>query len=480
MALVFRALTPRNEWGGSFSELINHCLVASEYPTLVQLTSEDLSGNQSGRLLDASVADLWASEFVLFDDGEKPLRTTVAQFDIGERRLVFIEEEMVDVAGVFSEMPQLSPFAGSVLQAVQPGSVEIDRNLSDEYASWFAGMPAVVSVGPLLYSQIKDRVRAMAEMTELSIDEAQTRLHTAVTDGSVSVVDSHGVVRLTLPRTVCRIDPDAAGRRVHREVLACVSELSLPAPLQKALRLLRLSGGGDRDWLAELELQLKEVERLRNENAGLARERDDAYLDAAEAAQDREDAYRRIKYLERVNPVQAFADADIEVDPPEVLSFSELLDYAPEQFPHLWISPDVASPASLLDERPERLAWSKSAWGALEALNDYAQAKLEGAVACDFWVYCSNTPWGLRALPTSQVAMHESEATMNEQALSEARRFVVPESVSSTGSLVMEPHIKVVKRGSAVPRIHFFDDTQGPTKKVLVGYIGPHLPISSS
>ena len=39
----------------------------------------------------------------------------------------------------------------------------------------------------------------------------------------------------------------------------------------------------------------------------------------------------------------------------------------------------------------------------------------------------------------------------------------------------MEAHIKLSNSDSLAPRIHFFDDTDGKSGKILVGYFGPHL-----
>jgi hypothetical protein len=39
----------------------------------------------------------------------------------------------------------------------------------------------------------------------------------------------------------------------------------------------------------------------------------------------------------------------------------------------------------------------------------------------------------------------------------------------------METHIKIEPGGSPAPRIHFYDDTRGPTGKVHIGWFGDHL-----
>jgi hypothetical protein len=48
--------------------------------------------------------------------------------------------------------------------------------------------------------------------------------------------------------------------------------------------------------------------------------------------------------------------------------------------------------------------------------------------------------------------------------------------------MVMVAHAKIqIRGGGNIPRIFFYDDTKGPTRKVHIGFIGPHelVPTSS-
>ena len=51
-------------------------------------------------------------------------------------------------------------------------------------------------------------------------------------------------------------------------------------------------------------------------------------------------------------------------------------------------------------------------------------------------------------------------------------------SVDPSGQKYMEAHIKIDYDHPA-PRIHFFDASDQEFGKVLIGYIGPHLPTPS-
>jgi len=154
----------------------------------------------------------------------------------------------------------------------------------------------------------------------------------------------------------------------------------------------------------------------------------------------------------------------------------EALEYAKELLPNLFISPDAFENSRVLDESPMASVWAKSSWEGLCALHDYVKAKNDGQFSGNFLAYCSDTPPGYRNIAPNKVALKESESTMNSPAKRRAREFSVPTTVSSDGSQLMEPHLKVFLVGADVPRMHFYDDTSGSTKKIIVGYLGKHLP----
>lgn len=45
----------------------------------------------------------------------------------------------------------------------------------------------------------------------------------------------------------------------------------------------------------------------------------------------------------------------------------------------------------------------------------------------------------------------------------------------------MESHLKISEGGgNLAPRVYFFDDTDGPTRMVHIGFVGPHDLVPNS
>ena len=482
MALVYRSFFSASHAPLGLVEAIDEYQALTGGPGVSELCDSAASHSAWATLRRSDADGLSAEEFVLERPGDSQRRVTAIRIQRDDEHYWYLEDELVEVAGTFSEMPSPDPLIAHLLNAQlesSPSDHE-DHEGGEAASAWSSMLPEVVFVGDHALAGMEERVLGMAHIRVESVQDATLRFQVPLVAGSVIVVDSSDAVRLVLPRTVCQLNVQAAGRRLQREVLSCLAKEDIPSVVTEAIRTIRLSGGADTDWVSELERQINDNEQLQRENRALARQVDDAWVDAAAAAADREDALRRIRFLERTSPPEyASTYGEVDEEPPAVSSFDELFVYASEFLPYLWLNEETRSTAVQLNERPEGMYWAQLAWSALEALNDYAHAKNDDQVVGDFYTYCVNAPAGWRSIPPGQVAMHESESTMQNSVMREARAFRVPSTVHTDELLVMEPHIKVVKKGSAVPRIHFFDDTQGWTRKILVGYVGPHLPISS-
>jgi len=71
--------------------------------------------------------------------------------------------------------------------------------------------------------------------------------------------------------------------------------------------------------------------------------------------------------------------------------------------------------------------------------------------------------------------MTEGETVQNGDKLSRTRIFKVDRAVHASGEIVMLAHLKISEGGGRLaPRVYFYDDTSGPTRKVHVGLVGPH------
>jgi len=133
-----------------------------------------------------------------------------------------------------------------------------------------------------------------------------------------------------------------------------------------------------------------------------------------------------------------------------------------------------------LDRHQKSEAWAIEIWRALLALDGFARGQLQENQSTSFERYLDDPPsdeWPI--FDSGRVAMHESPSTMNDERCAAARVFRVPDTVDESGRISMVAHIKIANGKHFAPRIHFYDDTKGATKKVHVGHIGNHLPLPS-
>ena len=483
MALVFRAVLEPASTETDLIATVNEWLGARGIGPLSDSETEVTAGGLRISLRSVEEETARAREVVARHDGTPVRRTTITEIIDDAGPIFLVEEETLDIAGGYSEIPEHSDLLRTVLSISKIHNFHFPSPTPGASTTpiqvWLGQLPYVISVGPSdskseVSDLMQERVTGMSFIKREPLDVVAPRVSQPITDGSVVVLDAEGSTRSVLPATVCRLDPLGAARRVHREVLSCIAGHPLPEQLRQAQRQIRRATGSVDEWV-------NEVDRLEAELQNLRSKFDIAILETTYALSDLDEASRLVKHLERSFREQYLTEAPFEEDEsPTISSFDDIFIYAEEQLPNIWIRPETRRDSRTLDQRPEAMAWSMQAWSALLVLNDYAQAKLDGASNGNFLAYCSNAPSGWLALPPNRVAMHESRATLQNPTMRQARTFEVPETVNPNGQLLMEAHIKVVKAGTDVPRLHFYDDTNGETKKVLVGYLGPHLPISSS
>jgi hypothetical protein len=158
------------------------------------------------------------------------------------------------------------------------------------------------------------------------------------------------------------------------------------------------------------------------------------------------------------------------------MSFAELNELAHDRMRHLVLTYDK-SKAVDLDDDIKSSAWAPKAWDALLALDSYSACSAGGeGFGGTFRDFCEAAPHGMRTYPVTRVAMVESDSVRNDKKFRQQRMFFVPTEADASRKVFMEAHIKIDNKGRIAPRIHFYDDTSGATRKVIVGYIGPHLP----
>lgn len=79
--------------------------------------------------------------------------------------------------------------------------------------------------------------------------------------------------------------------------------------------------------------------------------------------------------------------------------------------------------------------------------------------------------------------MTESEGVQTGGKFKGTRNFLVDPQVDPSGVVTMLAHLKISEGGgNLAPRVYFYDDTNGSTKKVHIGFVGPHylVPNKSS
>jgi hypothetical protein len=244
-----------------------------------------------------------------------------------------------------------------------------------------------------------------------------------------------------------------------------------------------VASGHEIDLPTALELLEEESQRantLDNRIKELDTQLERAFEEQDAALADLDDVLSRLRYLERafrdlgeVPTVQPDFDDDWKPD-----STVDALLAAQEILQFLVISASEAT-CSTLDNQQKRSIWAKKIWLSLRALNDYCRAKAEGRFTGDIAMYRDNTPDGSIQL-LAEYSPHESEPTTNKANLRAIRTFSVPTSIDPSGKVYMEQHVKIDRGGQSAPRIHLYDDSGGPSQRVYIGYIGPHLPTSSS
>ena len=127
-----------------------------------------------------------------------------------------------------------------------------------------------------------------------------------------------------------------------------------------------------------------------------------------------------------------------------------------------------------INTAPQATAWGNTAWRGFRALAAFAAARSEG-FAGNFYDWCrSDPPMGWPAT-SKKLSMTESDTVQNNSGLSGKRVLPVSAEVDGTGRKLMLSHLKIAEGGgNLAPRIYFHDDTAGATRKVHVGFVGPH------
>ena len=350
-----------------------------------------------------------------------------------------------------------------------------------------AGDLSSTAVGQLV-SEIGRYVLGMASIVPASIELFESL---AIAAGISSDARVGSVLVLTrrmgtpkgylLPSTVATRNPTAAARRILQTVL---SHASL-TPSEKWLSLdEQLAATTDDstdsvlDGLIQAEtLWVGERSQLHRQLQMYLVETSDLVVERANDAEEIDRLRSHVRVLQReLSRVNAYPIAEPEADELDRFPDScvELIDVARDVLSHLFVTADLA-PAEMLDEHARSLDWARRLWTMLRGLNDYAEIVSSGNFTGGIADYCRNPPSGVLPLAWGKVSLRESESTMSRPHCVKARTFRVPTSVNLSGEALMMPHLKI-DIVTPAPRAHFLDATR-QIGKIVVGYIGPHLPL---
>lgn len=143
---------------------------------------------------------------------------------------------------------------------------------------------------------------------------------------------------------------------------------------------------------------------------------------------------------------------------------------------HDWvvIHDDAVRELDGVNTAPQATAWGRTVWRGLRALAAFAEDRSAGFQG-NFYDWCrSGAPHGWPAT-VKKVSLSESATVQNGSKLSAARLLPVSTEVDPSDRITMWSHLKIATGcGDLAPRVHFYDDTSGPTQKVHIGFIGPH------
>lgn len=144
---------------------------------------------------------------------------------------------------------------------------------------------------------------------------------------------------------------------------------------------------------------------------------------------------------------------------------------------HISIPATAPREIEALDTNMAALVWARDLAKLFTSMERYATARLAGSFKGSYLQWCSE----MADYPDTKVSMQESEPTKNNPRLRKTRTFPVSLELDPSGRKVMYAHAKIqAKGGILIPRVFFHDDVVGKTKKIHIGFIGPHHLVPTS
>jgi hypothetical protein len=243
---------------------------------------------------------------------------------------------------------------------------------------------------------------------------------------------------------------------------------------QRGQRLAQLEG-----LCSDYEARLKVAEAVRTEellaeNARLREDQEAALACAAEAEERLGSVEREL----RRRPPATSSPAVHRTPKQAVLGpkdWDDLVAKAHENLP--WIAlPDSAVDVARRQLRGHR-RYVATSWKTLVILDAYGETKARtrsqglelGPDLATLYAFLTRYP--VEGLPPSRVLLSESTEVAQNPRMREQRMFPGP----AGERVFMQSNIVIARGGPPAPRLHYFDDTDGESGLIWVGYIGPHL-----
>lgn len=266
-----------------------------------------------------------------------------------------------------------------------------------------------------------------------------------------------------------------ATAEVFAAMLAAAVPAAPPPPSYAPVRRLLL-GVADGDLVQLLAVAEAEAAGLTGEVQALREQlvsRDDQIIDSlAEIEELSVENNRLAAELQALRLGRSRHTGRHGGDPPAtVATIAEAIEGA-ALLDHVLLHATAPVDIDKLDRTVNGPAWANLIWRGLRALDSYAESGGTGG----FWTWCKDggAAWSWPASP-KKLAMKESEGLLANPDLRRARLLPVDPAVDPSGRVEMLAHLKIAEGGGPLaPRIYFYDDTAGRTRKVHVGFIGPH------
>ena len=202
----------------------------------------------------------------------------------------------------------------------------------------------------------------------------------------------------------------------------------------------------------------------------------------ATAEEERAEAERRLRYVRKQLVVAgrgdaAWAEPEIDVRDVRPDTFVELLERLAE-LAYVTFTGDEGVTLDL-DKHGNSRSWAGKTWDALLALDDYARISLAEGFAGDVAAYLADTPAACRTFSGNRHASTESADVQRNPQFRTPRELAVPAEIDPSERAFMGAHFKIAQSATISPRMHYLDAT-ARTQVIYVGYIGPHLPLSTT